>query len=133
MGSEQRQKSFGDSGEPGTGCRGPCWGQSLAHAGHQPWTEPWVPLTGEKLVVSGAATVGPSPGSGSSPHSTAAAIRSPWDDFPRVLSLPPRKDWVSPIHKKPPTASRSCRALAKALSKAWGLLWPRWAFTLSGS
>lgn len=96
--NKEMQKRFSDFGEPGMGCQGLCWGQSLAHTGHQPWAEPWVPHAGEKPVVSGAATAGPSPGSGSAPHSAAAAASSPRDDFSHVLSLPPRKGWLS-LHR----------------------------------
>lgn len=95
--NREMQKRFSDFSEPGGGCQGLCWGQSMAHAGHQPWAEPWVLLMGwEKLLVSGAATAGPSPGSGSAPRSASAGAGSPQDDFPRVLSLPRRKGCLSP-------------------------------------
>lgn len=108
--------------------------------------EPWVPLVREKLVVSRAATAGPNPGTGSAPCSAAADARSPWDDFSPCPFSPPKEDldlpfiagkrgfYPPPVLKEPPAASsRSYGALAKAVSRAWGLMWPWWGFTLSGA
>lgn len=56
---------------------------------------------------------------------TAAVF--PRDGFPHDLSLSPS------ISQNSPAASHSCSALAKALSRARGLMWPCWGFTLCGA